>query len=146
MSHRSILIIDDNADDTELTRRALHLSFAAAEIMVMDDAVQALAWLTGAEPPEPLPALVLLDIKMPRMDGVEVVRRLRAHPQTCLLPVVLLTSSVEERDIMAGYAAGANAYVRKPITSERFTDAIRAVATFWLGHNELPTGAPPRDR
>ncbi|MGC4082176.1 MAG: response regulator [Vicinamibacterales bacterium] len=145
MTPKPVLIIDDNADDAELTRRALKRCPVPSAVIVADDALEAVAWLTHGRLPnagfDGLPALVLLDVKMPRVDGFEVVRQLRAHPRTRQLPIVLLTSSAEEQDIRAGYDAGANAYVRKPITSERFIEAVHALGSFWLGHNALPSSA-----
>lgn len=145
MTSPLVLVIDDNADDAELTARALRRCDVANTVVIVHDGLDALASLTGDEPGQAhggaLPSLVLLDVKMPRVDGFEIARRLRAHPRTRFLPIVLLTSSGEERDIAEGYAAGVNGYVRKPIASEQFVAALQAVGRFWLGCNEVPSQA-----
>ena len=139
---RRVLIIDDNPVDAELNARALRRCPVPSVVCVAGDPLTGLGWLTGTLPPpaslDRLPALVLLDIKMPRLDGFELLRRLRQHPRTHAVPVVLLTSSNEERDVVDGYDAGANAFVTKPITSEQFLEAVQALGRFWLGHNRVP--------
>lgn len=135
---RQILLVDDSADDVELTTRAFRRCEPAVSVVVARDGLAALDYLVGSDAvaPHDLPALVLIDVKMPRVGGIEVVRTLRANRRTRLVPIVLLTSSAEERDVTEAYAAGANGYVRKPITSEHFIDAIRSIAAFWLHFNE----------
>jgi two-component system response regulator len=140
MSSKYVLLVDDNPDDLDLALRALQRAQVATRVASVGDPLEALARLTGAAGPalHPLPSLVLLDLKMPRMNGTDLVRRLRAHPRTRLVPIVLLTSSGERRDIVEAYAAGANGYVRKPTTSEPLTDALRAICSYWIGFNEVP--------
>lgn len=143
---KPILLVEDNADDIELALRALTRHMSADQIRVASDGVEALAYLIG-EPDTSLPllepALVLLDVRLPRLGGLDVIRRLRSAPRTRLLPIVILTSSDEPSDILDAYAAGANAYVRKPIAFERFVDTIQSIAAFWLDVNVPPP--PGRD-
>ena len=138
---KPILLVEDNADDVELALRALTHHWPADQIRVASDGVEALAYLLG-EPDASLPlldpALVLLDVRLPGLGGLDVIRRLRSAPQTRLLPIVLLTSSDEPSDVLEAYGAGANAYVRKPIAFERFVDTIDAIAAFWLDVNVPP--------
>lgn len=139
---RIILLVEDNADDEELTIRALTRGNFENEIIVAHNGVEALEFLHGGEAktPGPLPALVLLDLKLPKIDGLEVLRRLREHERTRLIPVVVLTSSSEERDILESYHLRANSYVRKPVDFVKFTEAVRQIGTYWLHINELPRG------
>jgi two-component system response regulator len=146
MSERSILLVEDNPMDQELTLRAFRTSHIANPVTVMHDGAEALDFLfargahaqrVDADPP----ILVLLDLKLPKVDGLEVLRQLRADPRTRLLPVVVLTSSNEEQDVVRGYSLGANGYVRKPVDFGQFADAIRQLGLYWLLLNE---GPPPR--
>jgi two-component system, response regulator len=136
-----ILLVEDNPDDEVLTVRALKKSNIANEIVVARDGVEALDYLfcEGAykgRDARSLPHVVLLDLKLPKLDGLGVLRRLRADPRTQLLPVVILTSSDEEQDRINGYSLGANSYVRKPVDFDQFLDAARQLGLYWLILNE----------
>lgn len=137
-----ILLVDDNSDDEVLTIRALKKNNVCNEIVVAHDGVEAIEILFGApgKPPRsgPLPQLVLLDLNMPRLGGLDVLRRIRADERTKLMPVVILTSSKEEEDVVRSYSLGANAYVRKPVEFDRFIDAVKTLGLFWLLLNESP--------
>lgn len=130
---RSILLVEDNPDDEKLIIRALHRSKIANEIKVAHNGEEALNILFSDEP---LPTVVLLDIKLPKIDGLEVLRRLRASDRTRLLPIVVLTSSSEERDIIESYHLGANSYVRKPVEFAKFTEAVGQLGLYWVLVNE----------
>ena len=134
---KSILLVEDNPDDEALTLRALRKNNIANEVIVKRDGVEALEYLIGANA-GPLPQLVLLDLKLPRVDGLEVLSQVRNHARTRLLPVVILTSSDEEGDMMKGYALGANSYVRKPVDFAQFTEAVHQLGLYWLVLNEQP--------
>lgn len=147
MPTRTILLVEDNPDDEALTLRALRKNNIANEVAVARDGVEALdyLWAEGSyqgRNVRDLPAVVLLDLKLPRVDGLEVLRRLRADRRTELVPVVILTSSKEEQDLVNGYKLGANAYVRKPVDFTKFMDAVRQLGLFWLVLNEVPPAAP----
>lgn len=138
-----ILLVEDNASDEKLTLLAFKHCGVANRIVVVRDGAEALAYLLGGSdapgaPSESLPSLVLLDLKLPKVDGLEVLRRIRAHDRTKLLPVVVLTASREEEDIVRSYALGANAYVRKPVEFVEFAEAAKALGFFWLLVNEPP--------
>jgi len=130
-----ILLVEDDADDEALTRRALEKNNVRNELVVARDGQEALDYLRGAPR---LPELVLLDLKLPKIDGFEVLRRLRADERTRLLPVVVLTSSNEQRDVASSYSLGANSYVRKPVDFKEFTEAARQLGLYWLLLNEPP--------
>ena len=135
-----ILLVEDNPDDEALTRRALQKSHVKNEIVVAHDGPEALEMLfgkPGALAPE-LPQVVLLDLKLPRINGLEVLRRIREHQRTRLLPVVILTSSVAEQDLIRSYGLGANSYVRKPADFSQFTEAVRQLGLYWLLLNQSP--------
>ena len=138
----SILLVEDNADDEALALRALDKHKIRNPVVVVRDGQEALDYLfaTGAYAGRDLAelAVVLLDLKLPRVDGLQVLVRLRADPRTKLLPVVILTSSKEERDIVDGYSLGANSYVRKPIDFNEFSEAVRQLGLYWLLLNEWP--------
>ena len=146
MATNPILLIEDNGDDEALTLRALKKNNINNEIVVARDGVEALDYLfaTGAWAGRDLsvmPQVVLLDLKLPRIDGLEVLRRMRATERTHLLPVVILTSSNEESDRIAGYGMGANSYVRKPVDFNHFAEAVRQLGLYWLMLN-IPAPVP----
>lgn len=142
MNERIILLVEDNPDDEELTKRAFRQNSISNPIVVARDGIEALDLLFGtgayAGRGRLLPQVVLLDLNLPRVDGLEVLRRVRADEKTRLLPVVILTSSTEERDVIAGYNLGANAYVRKPVDYVQFVEAAKQLGLFWLLLNEAP--------
>ena len=142
---RTILLVEDNADDEELTLRALARNNISNEVTVVRDGQEAVDWLEGSgtyssRDPSDVPALILLDLKLPKIDGIEVLRRLRANPRTAIVPVVILTSSKEDRDRASGYLSGANSYVQKPVDFTSFVDAVRQLGMYWLVLNEPPPG------
>ena len=134
---KSILLVEDNPDDEDLTVRALRKNNVQNPIVVARDGAEALHLLfgDGGDLPE-LPQVVLLDLNLPKISGLEVLRRLRSDPRTELLPVVILTSSNEQKDVVEGYRAGANSYVRKPVDFDQFIDAARNLGLYWLILNE----------
>jgi len=136
MNNKPILLIEDNPDDEALTLRALKKNNISNEVMVAHDGAEAIEFLHGNG--NPLPAIVLLDLKLPKVDGMEVLRCVRAESRTCLLPVVILTTSKEEQDLIHGYQLGANSYVRKPVDFAQFTEAVRQLGLYWLVLNESP--------
>lgn len=141
MNPGKILLVEDNPDDVALTLRALKANNITNDVVVAPDGVKALDYLFGVEGgsgPEELPAVVLLDLKLPKVNGLEVLRRIRADERTRLLPVVILTSSDEERDIIDGYSLGANSYVRKPVNFVEFTQAAKQLGLYWLLINRPP--------
>ena len=137
---KRILLVEDNPKDEALTLRALQKHNLQAAVVVTRDGVEALDYLlpAGDHAAQPLPQLVLLDLKLPKLDGLEVLRRLRGHERTRLLPVVILTSSVEERDVVEGYRLGTNGYVRKPVDFAEFTEVVRHLGLYWLILNTAP--------
>ncbi|HEX9899375.1 MAG TPA: response regulator [Candidatus Methylomirabilis sp.] len=143
MADRSILLVEDNPDDVALTLRALKKNNIANQVVVASDGAEALDYLFGTGKHSgrdlgEMPAVVLLDLKLPKVDGLEVLRRLRTDERTKLLRVVILTSSKEEQDLMNGYKLGANSYVRKPVDFVKFVDAVRQLGMYWLVLNEPP--------
>jgi two-component system, response regulator len=143
---KTILLVEDNPDDEALTLRALRKANVMNDVVVARDGVEALDFLfargawTGRDPTE-MPQVVLLDLKLPRLDGLEVLRQLRGDERTRLLPVVILTSSNEEEDRLAGYSLGANSYVRKPVDFAQFVEAVRQLGLYWLLLNQpVPRG------
>jgi two-component system, response regulator len=141
MPHKIILLVEDNPDDEALTVRALKKNNIVNNVVIARDGAEALEYVfgTGAyagREVDALPALVLLDLKLPKVDGLEVLRRLRADDRTRRLPVVVLTSSKEEQDLITSYNSGANSYIRKPVDFERFTEAVRQLGMYWLVLNE----------
>lgn len=143
MSQNVILLVEDNPDDELLTLRALKKSGVQNEIVVAHDGVEALDYLFASGPyagrdPAVTPQLILLDLKLPRVNGLEVLKRLRSDERTRRLPVVILTSSREQRDMLDGYGLGANSYVRKPVNFEQFVKAVELLRSYWLVLNEDP--------
>jgi two-component system response regulator len=141
MNPGKILLVEDNPDDAALTMRALKSHNIKNEVVVARDGVEALDYLlgTGGKPgAEELPAVVLLDLKLPKLNGLEVLQRIRADERTHVLPVVILTSSDEERDVIDGYRLGANSYVRKPVDFVAFTEAAKQLGLYWLLMNQAP--------
>jgi CheY-like chemotaxis protein len=143
MKHRQILLVEDNPDDEALTVRALKKSDVVSEIVVVRDGVEAVDYLFSEGPfandePRALPQVVLLDLKLPKLDGLGVLRRIRADNRTSLLPVVILSSSDEETDRTQGYTLGANSYVRKPVDFEQFLKTASQLGLYWLVLNESP--------
>ena len=145
MRNRPILLVEDSDDDVRLTRRALQKNNIVNPLMVVGDGVAALEHLRGSAKRAEPPALVLLDLKLPKMDGLEVLRQIRADPLLRRQPVVILTSSREEQDIIRSYDLGANSYIRKPVDFEQFIAAINQLGLYWLVLNETPPPAPPPD-
>ena len=143
MEKRNILLVEDNPDDVELTIRAFKKNNLLNEIVVAGDGVEALDYLyargkySGRDTSN-MPAVVLLDLKLPKMNGLEVLKHMRGDELTKLIPVVILTSSKEEQDMINGYKLGANSYIRKPVDFTRFIDAIQQLGVYWLLVNEPP--------
>lgn len=137
---KSILLVEDSEDEVELALRALHHDGVPRTIHVVRDGVEALEWLLGpdAESRADLPAVVLLDLQLPRLGGIDVLRRLRASARTRYLPIVILSSSRNNADIEASYREGASSFVRKPDNYKGYVDAARHLAAYWLSLNELP--------
>jgi two-component system response regulator len=143
MNDKVILLVEDNPDDEALTLRALKKNNILNGVVVAHDGVEALDYLFGTgthagRNPSHLPQVVLLDLKLPKVDGLEVLRRIRADERTKLLPVVVLTSSKEEQDLLKSYSLHANSYVRKPVDFTQFTEAVRQLGLYWLVLNEAP--------
>jgi CheY-like chemotaxis protein len=139
--NKVLLLVEDNATDEKLTVRALKKNNIGNEIVVVHDGQEAIDYLLGAER-QPLPTVVLLDLKLPRVDGLEVLRRIRSDERTRLLPVVVLTSSAQDEDLVKSYSLGANAYVRKPVDFALFLEAAKTLGMFWLLLNEPPPSPP----
>lgn len=143
MDNKVILLVEDNPDDEALTLRALKKNNIGNVVVVARDGVEALDFLfgTGSYAGRDLsimPQVTLLDLKLPKIDGLEVLRRIREDERTRLLPVVILTSSKEEQDLINGYRLGANSYIRKPVDFLQFTEAVRQLGLYWLVLNEMP--------
>lgn len=141
MNEKPILLVEDNPDDEVLTLRAFGKNHIANPVVVARDGVEALDYLFGTgtyagRDAAASPAVVLLDLKLPRIDGLEVLRRVRADERTALLPVVILTTSREQQDIFEAYSLGANSYIRKPVDFDKFIEAIGQIGLYWLGLNE----------
>lgn len=134
----AILLVEDTEDDIELTKRALKKNRLTNPLVVARDGQEALDYLFGDEE---LPAIILLDLQLPKVGGLEVLRRLKADPRTRLIPIIILTSSREERDVVDGYTNGANSYIRKPVDFDQFTEAVRQLGLYWLILNEPPLRA-----
>ena len=143
MLNKVIMLVEDNRDDEALALRALKKSNILNEVVVARDGVEALDYLfaTGSHIDIErglVPEVILLDLKLPKLDGLEVLRRIRADERTKLLPVIILTSSKEDQDIISAYDLGANSYVRKPVNFDQFTDAVKQLGLYWLVLNESP--------
>ncbi len=143
MTSKMILLVEDNPSDIELTRRALTKSKIVNELVVAEDGIEALDFLFGREKhagrnTADLPGLVLLDLKLPRLDGLDVLKEIRANPMTHRLPVVILTTSKEDQDVAMSYDLGANSYIRKPVDFVQFVEAVQHLGLYWLVLNEMP--------
>jgi CheY-like chemotaxis protein len=140
---KSILLIEDNPDDVALTIRALKKNHLLNDVVVARDGAEALNLLFGKNDTAPmeLPELILLDINLPRMNGLDVLRKIRANERTSLLPVVMLTTSDEDRDRLASYRLGANSYISKPVEFDEFSRAVKQLGIYWLAINIGPHGA-----
>ncbi|HTK73725.1 MAG TPA: response regulator [Gemmataceae bacterium] len=151
MDTRPILLVEDSPDDVALTLRAFRKNRIVNEVVIARDGVEALDYLFGTgtysgRDPTAVPAIVLLDLKLPRIDGLEVLRRLRADPRTQLLRVIVLTSSKEETDVVRSYTHGANSYIRKPVDFDSFMAAVGQLGLYWLLLNETPPSGIPVPR
>ncbi|MHA1216965.1 MAG: response regulator [Candidatus Thorarchaeota archaeon] len=143
MNRSKILLVEDSEDDIVLTKRALEKAKIANELVVARDGEEALLYLRGEGPykdkaPDDLPAVVLLDLNMPRMSGFQFLKELRSDERLRLLPVVVLTSSREERDVLESYSLGANSYVQKPVSFDEFAESVKTLSTYWLLLNVAP--------
>lgn len=139
-----ILLIEDNEQDEILTIKALEKNKVLNDIKVARDGAEALDMLFCPETPvymEEIPQLILLDLKLPKIDGLEVLKNIRSNPRTKLIPVVILTTSKEDSDLLSGYELGANSYVRKPVNFHEFSEAVKSLGTYWLLLNERPPTA-----
>lgn len=145
MNDMQIMLIEDNPDDRDLTIRALRKNNVLNPVTVASNGAEALTMLFGDGPRDQgnNPALILLDPKLPKVDGLEVLRRIRADERTRVVPVLVLTSSKEEKDLRTAYDLGANGYVRKPVTFSEFSEAVHTVGLFWLLLNQPPPDPPP---
>jgi DNA-binding response OmpR family regulator len=134
-----IYLVEDNEDDIELTMRAFKEANIANKVIIARDGAEALEYLLGdGSEDRDVPAVILLDLKLPKVDGLEVLQRLRDNERTQLVPVVILTSSTEERDMINGYKLGANSYIRKPVDFIQFSEAVKQLGLYWLVLNESP--------
>lgn len=138
MNDKTILLVEDNPDDVALTLRALEHNKIGNRVELARDGAQAIERLLAEGRADPLPQVVLLDLKLPKVDGLEVLRAIRADERTRLLPVVILTSSREDQDMLRGYQLGANSYIRKPVDYAQFVEAVRHLGLYWLVLNEPP--------
>ena len=143
MREKEILLVEDDDNDLFLTRRALSKAGIGNKLVVAKDGVEAIEYLFGdqvvaSSSGKVCPTLILLDLKLPKIDGLEVLKRIRGSEKTCMCPVVILTSSREEVDIIAGYKLGANSYIQKPVDFDQFVEAVRQLGLYWLVLNEPP--------
>lgn len=141
-SDKYILLVEDNPDDEALTLRALKKNKVLNQVIVARDGAEAIDFLLGAGPAElgaPFtPQMILLDLKLPKVDGLEVLKAIRENERTKLVPVIVLTTSKEESDLIKSYSGGANSYIRKPVDFEQFTHAVQQLSLYWLVLNEMP--------
>ncbi|MFP4368879.1 MAG: response regulator [Candidatus Kapaibacterium sp.] len=135
---KTILLIEDNPDDVFLTLRAFKANNIDNEIIIATDGAEAKDMLTGNGTNAFLPEVILLDLKLPKIDGLELLKFIRQHGPTKLIPVIILTSSNEEQDLIKSYLNGANSYIRKPVDYKKFIDAVKELGIYWLGLNENP--------
>jgi len=145
MEKKLILLIEDNPDDELLALRALKKNNITSDVVVVRDGLEAVNYLFAKgeyadRDKNNIPDVILLDLKLPKLDGVEVLKRIRENDVTCMIPVVMLTSSNEERDIMNAYKVGANSFICKPVDFEQFLEATKQIGTYWLGLNVTPIG------
>jgi CheY-like chemotaxis protein len=143
MEEKIILLVEDNPDDVELTLRAFKKNHILNPVIIATDGVEALDYLFGTgmhagRNLKELPVVILLDLKLPKIDGLEVLKRVRQDQRTKLIPVVILTSSAEQKDVVNGYSLGANSYIRKPVEFNQFVEAMRYLGLYWLLWNEPP--------
>lgn len=138
LSEVEILLVEDDPADAEMTMRALRRNHLANKIHWVKDGEEALDYMFGQRAKAPLPKLVLLDLKMPKVDGMEVLRRLKADPATQAVPVVIMTSSNEEKDVVESYNLGANSYIVKPVQFEAFLDTVGKIGLYWILTNRVP--------
>jgi two-component system response regulator len=142
MESRRILLVEDNPNDVELTRHALSRNKLTLEMVVAQDGQEALDLLLGSSPeghgPADLPILILLDLRLPKVDGLAVLKAVKGNPATRLIPVVVLSTSREDRDVQAAYDLGANSYVRKPVDFDQFVEMVKLLGIYWLSLNEPP--------
>jgi two-component system response regulator len=148
MEHKIILLVEDNPDDVVLTMRAFEKNNIHNKVIVARDGAEALDYMFGTgmyagRDDKDLPVVILLDLKLPKIDGLEVLKRLRQDARTKLVPVVILTSSAEEMDVISGYKLGANSYVRKPVNFDNFVEAVKHLGLYWLLLNEPPPPLNP---
>jgi two-component system, response regulator len=135
-----ILLVEDNPNDVELTLLAFKKNQMTNNIRVASDGIEALDCLIGTNSTQLIiPKLILLDLKLPKMDGIEVLRRIKAHPGTKMIPVVVLTSSLEDQDVCECYSLGVNSYIVKPVDFEKFVEVVRTLGLYWLLLNQQPT-------
>ena len=138
MSRQYVLLIEDNDDDIELTRRAFARNHILNELVVARDGAEASALLFEEDREQLLPQFILLDLKLPKISGLELLKEIRANPRTALIPTVILTSSKQDEDLIEGYRLGVNSYVRKPVDFNEFVEAVRQVGLYWLVINQPP--------
>ena len=143
MTEKIILLVEDNPDDEELTIRSLRKANITNQIQVAQDGQEALEYLFcegkyQARDPDKKPTVVLLDLKLPKLNGIDVLRQMRADPRTVLIPVVVLTSSSEDEDMLNSYESGANSYVRKPVDFAAFAEVVTQLGVYWMLHNQPP--------
>jgi len=138
MSRQYVLLIEDNDDDIELTRRAFARNHILNELVVARDGAEASALLFSEDREQLLPQFILLDLKLPKISGLELLKEIRANPRTALIPTVILTSSKQDEDLIEGYRLGVNSYVRKPVDFNEFVEAVRQVGLYWLVINQPP--------